>query len=253
MQFAIRINAMKHSAFRRWSIFCLITIGFTLALSAYGWRGFTQTTQDPPRPTKKSLSSPKKALGERLFDQRVGEAPSRPRRDVAPSLRLSSCNPALAPNISLGGPLSGALEPDDCTAFIGDGTRTDIYQFNGTQDARVVLLLNSPNIAANNFVGFDAYLFLLGADLTIIAQDDDGGGGTNARIPALTGFFTLPTTGTYYVVVNSFAPNEAGAYQVSVTPAPTSDLQFYPLTSPVRLLDTRSGVLSAFSGRAGAV
>jgi hypothetical protein len=45
-----------------------------------------------------------------------------------------------------------------------------------------------------------------------IAQNDNGGGGTNARIPATSGFMTLPVTGTYTILANSFAAGESGNY-----------------------------------------
>jgi hypothetical protein len=237
MQFAIRINAMQHRLFRWGSIFCLVTLGFTLALSVYGARGFTQTTQDPQRPTKKSLSSPKKTLGERLFDQRLTKPErSDPRTASKQALSVDPCDPTLAPTINMGEWLTGTLSAGDCSTFIGDNTLTDIYKFTGAQNQKVALSLNSTSSTGST--PLDVYLLLLDSNFMVITQDDDGGGGTNARIPAHSGFFALPQAGIYYVVVNAFAPGQSGNYQISLTEE--TRLQFYPLPAPVRLLDTRT-------------
>jgi len=56
-----------------------------------------------------------------------------------------------------------------------------------------------------NSTSFDTYLFLDGPNGQTIAQDDDGGGELNSRIPANVGSFTLPTTGTYRIFATSFS------------------------------------------------
>jgi hypothetical protein len=49
----------------------------------------------------------------------------------------------------------------------------------------------------------------------VIASNDDGGGGTNSRIPASTGTFTLPAiTGTYVIEVTTYSSGKTGAYTV---------------------------------------
>lgn len=45
----------------------------------------------------------------------------------------------------------------------------------------------------------------------------DGGGGTNSRIPAISGFYTLPLSGTYVIEVSSALTKEAGNYTLSLT------------------------------------
>src|SRR6185295_10493512 len=50
----------------------------------------------------------------------------------------------------------------------------------------------------------------------LIAQDEDGGGGTNSRIPAFNGFITLPVNGTYTIEVTSSTPNQTGSYSLSL-------------------------------------
>src|SRR5688572_15347763 len=71
---------------------------------------------------------------------------------------------------------------------------------------------------------FNAYLYLFAPNGDLLAEDDDGGGGTNARIPARGGMFSLPVDGTYKVYATSHSGNEIGNYTIvlsSITPIPT--------------------------------
>lgn len=62
---------------------------------------------------------------------------------------------------------------------------------------------------------FDTYIKLLrpGSE-EAVAEDDDSGGGTNARL-----YFTPPQSGEYVVRVSSFQPGGTGDYDLSVAPA----------------------------------
>ena len=53
---------------------------------------------------------------------------------------------------------------------------------------------------------FDSYLYLIAPDQTLLAVDDDSGGGTNARIPTEGGFISLPASGVYTIYATSFGP-----------------------------------------------
>jgi uncharacterized protein (TIGR03437 family) len=71
-----------------------------------------------------------------------------------------------------------------------------------------------------NSSAFDAYLGLArpgGGGLDIFASDDNSGGGANARIPSGNGPIRLPSTGEYYIVVNSRNPREVGDYTLQLT------------------------------------
>jgi thiol-disulfide isomerase/thioredoxin len=57
----------------------------------------------------------------------------------------------------------------------------------------------------------DAYLYLKTADGKEIAEDDDGGGGLNARI-----IFTPPAAGTFQIVASTFTPRGTGDFSLSV-------------------------------------
>ncbi len=145
-------------------------------------------------------------------------------------ISASGCTIDSATPITIGQTLTGQLLPGDCTAVFGDGSPSDLFSFSGTAGQQVAISMNSTDV--------DSYLALFSPALQSIAQDDNGGGGTNARIPANSGFFTLPATGTYYIVADG--SGQTGNYTVTLSGPPNNGLQFYPLPRPVRLLDTRA-------------
>ncbi len=144
------------------------------------------------------------------------------------------CVPTL---ISIGATVGGVLTTSDCRSISGSSWYADWYTFSGAAGQRVAI--------AQSSTAFDTYLQLIGPSGTVIASNDDGGGGTNSRIPPGTGYITLPSTGTYTIEASSFTVNATGAYTLSLMAEPVVGLQFYPLPRPIRLLDTR---ITATSG-----
>ena len=66
---------------------------------------------------------------------------------------------------------------------------------------------------------FDPKLDLYGSGSTPVAQDDNGGGGTSARIT-----YTAPASGIYYLIATAPTAGQSGAYTLSTTllaPAPS--------------------------------
>ncbi len=94
-----------------------------------------------------------------------------------------------AGSIAPGGSISGTLSFTACQNT--DGTFADVYQMTLDGAATIDLRLNSGD--------FDAYLELFDAKGNLVAQDDDSGGGTNARIQQ-----ALPA-GSYYIFAKPFA------------------------------------------------
>jgi hypothetical protein len=96
--------------------------------------------------------------------------------------------------------------------FTGTSRYVDLYDFSGVAGQQIVITMNS--------TAFDTYLFLNGPDNRTIAQDDDGGGNTNSRIPANVGVFTLPASGTYRIFATSYSVDgtagSTGAYSISL-------------------------------------
>jgi pre-peptidase len=109
--------------------------------------------------------------------------------------------PVISP-ISCGSTVTGELAMTDCV--FGDNTYYDLYGFNGTAGQQLTITLSSSQ--------FDtiALLYNSGGG-SPIAADDDGGGGTNSLL-----VFTLPSTGTYYIGVNSYDANSFGTYQLTL-------------------------------------
>jgi hypothetical protein len=91
--------------------------------------------------------------------------------------------------LAAGGSIAGILTFTACQ--FSDATFADVYAITLDADGSIDLRLNSSD--------FDAYLVLQDAKGNLLAQDDDGGGGTNARIQQ-----KLPA-GTYYVYAKPFA------------------------------------------------
>ena len=110
--------------------------------------------------------------------------------------------------ISIGQTVNGNLSTNDCP--LGDGTFYDAYSFNGTAGQRVAISMTSNE--------FDTFLILNRPDGTILTIDDDGGGGTNSRIPSGSGFISLPVTGSYTIWANAFDSSDTtGAYSLTLS------------------------------------
>ncbi|WP_346294451.1 PPC domain-containing protein, partial [Sphaerothrix gracilis] len=72
-----------------------------------------------------------------------------------------------------------------------DGSFYQSHTFQGAANESLTIELSSDE--------FDTYLILIGPEGNTIAQNDDGAGGTNSRITV-----TLPTTGVYTIIANSY-------------------------------------------------
>ena len=111
--------------------------------------------------------------------------------------------------IALGQTLEGTLSSSDGRSRDrGDGYYADHYYFSASAGQPIVIFLTSPD--------FDTYLYLFIADSSVMAADDNGGGGTNSRIPSTSGLINLPTNAAYMIEVTSSDLNRAGAYMLSL-------------------------------------
>jgi hypothetical protein len=103
--------------------------------------------------------------------------------------------------LELGASASGTINFSRCQ--YPDATFADIYEFRLAGETTIDLRLNSDE--------FDAYLILLDAKGNVLAQNDDGGDGTNARINELL------SAGTYYVVAKPLSDYVSrGGYTLSL-------------------------------------
>ncbi|NJL87520.1 MAG: trypsin-like serine protease [Leptolyngbyaceae cyanobacterium SM1_1_3] len=121
------------------------------------------------------------------------------------SMRLGDRNrPPIA--ITVNGPaVTGQLDASSQVLPV-DNSYFNVYAFEGSAGEPVTVEMRSSEI--------DSFLILVAPDGSTVGQDDDSGGNFDARISA-----TLPASGTYLILANSYAPAEAGRYQLRVSAA----------------------------------
>jgi hypothetical protein len=127
----------------------------------------------------------------------------RQRFGIAPN--LTGC-PSTFP-ITPGVTVNGTLTAGDCD--LGDGSRFDEWTFTASAGQTVSISMTSAQ--------FNTYLFLIDSNLDAIAQDNNGGGGTNSRIPAVSGNITISQAGTYGILANGFSSADLGSYSLTLT------------------------------------
>jgi len=112
------------------------------------------------------------------------------------------CSSGTTP-IGVGGIAMGILAATDCSSTVRMGRYYDNFTFAATAGTRYTITLNA--------AAFDAYLYLLGSTGQTLAFDDDGNGGTNAKI-----VFSPTTSGTLTIHASSYSQGEVGGYTVAV-------------------------------------
>jgi len=134
------------------------------------------------------------------------------RSSASSSSSASLCAAPVA--ASWGVTYTGSLAAGDCTGGArGSSFYTDSFSFNGTAGQQIAIQLSSGS--------FDTYLYLRLAGSTL-TSNDDGAGGTNSRIPASSGYYTLPSTGVYLIEVTSYASSQTGSYSLLLSQNNTS-------------------------------
>lgn len=123
----------------------------------------------------------------------------------APPPRLPAATPVRRGGaIRVGETVSGELVVASPT--LADSTRFDAWTFSGRRGDRVQITMRSS--------AFDPYLILsrnVGGTYESVRQDDDGGGGTDARIS-----LELPADGDYVIVANAVGKQAIGAYTLQL-------------------------------------
>jgi len=87
----------------------------------------------------------------------------------------------------------------------------DRYSINANAGQQITISLTSG--------AFDSYVYLKNPSGSVIAQNDDGGGGTNSRIPATSGTFTIPAgmSGTFIIEATTYYSGVSGPYTLTAT------------------------------------
>lgn len=104
------------------------------------------------------------------------------------------------PVIEVGQTIRGSLGASSCVR--GDGSYADVYRLVITRAQTVTLTMRSG--------AFDAYLSLRDASDALVGNDDDGAGGTDARLSARL------QPGTYYIFANTLRGGDTGDYTIQV-------------------------------------
>jgi hypothetical protein len=98
--------------------------------------------------------------------------------------------------------VNGTLATADCN---WEGSYyNDRYSFTGTAGQQITIQMSSS--------AFDPYLYLLNSSGTVVAQDNNSGGGTSARI-----ILSLPSSGTYIIQADSYLGTGLGAYTLTLS------------------------------------
>jgi uncharacterized protein YjdB len=137
------------------------------------------------------------AVGTSIITARIGAVSA----TATVSVSADACSTSDV--IAFGQVVSSTLTPADCR--LSDSTAIKRYRLTVTAPTRVDIVMTSAAV--------DAYLFLTDSALTVLDQDDDGEGGTNAKITRLL------QPGRYEILANTFAPNTFGAFQLTVRAA----------------------------------
>ena len=155
------------------------------------------------------------------------------------SLTVNQASPSscAAPAINLNTPTPGTLSSTGVcrSLYRGSDYNAARFSFAGTAGQQIRIMEESP--------AFDAYLYLVGPNGQVVAEDDDGAGNLNAAIPNLTGYITLPTTGTYTIEATAFDGGADGPFWLVVLPAGGGDTArlVSGVASPVTLPSTAAG------------
>jgi hypothetical protein len=171
------------------------TCGPWSAQAAEGWLNLLAPPERPGSGVVKLLHTANDSGAPRFSTVGIG--------DVKVTVRqLAQCVPA---SISSGAVLESSLSLNDC--LTREGTFAKVYSFQAQAGQSASVSLASTR--------FDAYLELWGPGNVIIAANDDGAGGTDARIPPASGSLFLPFSGEYRIVATSYDIGEAGTFRLS--------------------------------------
>ena len=112
-----------------------------------------------------------------------------------------------AAKITIGSTVNGKIKRSD--SKLSDGKYYDRYKFSGSADQRVIIEMSSTKI--------DSYITLYkksGTYLEYLGEDNDSGGGLNAKL-----VYLLPSKGTYVIFAESFVKKQVGSYTLSLAEA----------------------------------
>jgi uncharacterized protein (TIGR03437 family) len=125
------------------------------------------------------------------------------------TIQQAGAAPVCVPRSISPGTASGMLSASACTSPRRAGRAAALFTFNAASGQRVSIAMSSTAV--------DSFLYLIGPNGQIVAFDDDGGGGFNARIPEGSGLLTLPASGVYTIEATTYDPGEQGPFTLVLT------------------------------------
>lgn len=128
------------------------------------------------------------------------------KQGLSPSIGevLIPANTPLAQRLALDGTIRDSkLQAEDHTTCM-TGSRADLYTFEGEADQPVMIEMSSSELGS--------YLMLMAPNGDVLAVDRSEGRNDAARVLA-----SLPQTGTYTVIANAAAADQAGKYRLQAT------------------------------------
>lgn len=133
------------------------------------------------------------------------------------------------------------LEVGDCNAVPIDSDQTirgnlspsacSYQDFNYYRRYSIELLPSQLFFIKASSTDFNTYLRLKGPDGVMVAQDDNGGGGTNSRIPAGNGWQTFLKGGKYTIEVSSVDKTKMGNFDLTFIKSSQSCFEYISPTS----------------------
>lgn len=176
-------------------------------------------------------------LGENSYRLRLEQAPDNIRRSLQGCINVFISHPNQQTNIgrSLILQEQGVLASGD-SVLASDNSLYDQYTFQGSAGQTVTITVESAE--------FDTYVAIITPDGKLLAENDDiNQSNKNAGLTV-----TLPSNGTYRVIVNGYDNNSRGRYAVSVS-TPTQQTVTGRSPSPNQQTATRTiqPVIQTFS------
>jgi murein DD-endopeptidase MepM/ murein hydrolase activator NlpD len=149
---------------------------------------------------------------------------------------------------------SAPSDPDDgrglstpsssLTGTINPNNDVDTYEFIGATDLVVTIRMSASDAS------LDSYLKVFAPNNTLVAYDDDNGGGSNGR-DALIQQVRLPQTGRYRIEASSYNGSSSGRYTISLqsnnTSTPTSGYWTFRAKHSNKCLEVYGNSTSAFA------
>jgi sugar lactone lactonase YvrE/pimeloyl-ACP methyl ester carboxylesterase len=106
-------------------------------------------------------------------------------------------------SVSSGQQVSGVLD-SSCLSTRRSGRYFKLYSFTASSGDAIAASMSSTQV--------DAYLYLLGPTGSVVASNDDGGGGSNSRIQ-----YTAASGGTYTIEATTYGSGSSGSFTLELS------------------------------------